>query len=154
MDVFTTDALRLSCMIPFPRSLPLVEAFTTEALRFSCMIPFNEQREAVRDTSVAGYFVPKVGLVQGNKFCVFFMKKVVKCEHSSPIIFLFPETQGTHLIVANFFINKDERIWDKPDTFSPDRFITSEGKFQAPKEGFFAFGSGKKNDWFWYMINS
>jgi len=91
-------------------SLPLVEAYTTEALRFSSMVPFNVQREAVKDTSIAGYFVPK----------------------------------GTQLIVSNYFIHNDERIWTKPEDFSPDRFITAEGKYQAPKEGFFAFGAGKR----------
>jgi len=90
--------------------LPLVEAYVTEALRFSSMVYFNVQREAVRDTSVGGYFVPR----------------------------------GTQMVVANFYIHHDPKIWDKPKAFSPERFITLDGKFQAPKEGFFAFGSGRR----------
>ena len=52
------------------------------------------------------------------------------------------QTQGTQLIVSNYFIHNDERIWNNPEDFSPDRFIIAEGKYQAPKEGFFAFGAG------------
>jgi len=90
--------------------LPLVEAYTTEALRFASLIPVNLQRDTLRDTTVAGYFVPK----------------------------------GTHVLAANYHIHHDIRIWDNPENFYPERFLTSNGNFQAPREGFFAFGSGKR----------
>jgi len=90
--------------------LALVEAYAAEALRFCSLIPINVQREALRDTSIAGHFVPK----------------------------------GTHVIAVNAYIHHDTRFWNQPELFSPERFITSEGRFQAPKEGFFAFGSGKR----------
>ena len=50
------------------------------------------------------------------------------------------------MIVCNYSVHNDTRIWDKPGVFKPERFITEDGKFQAPKEGFFAFGSGKIRD--------
>jgi len=92
------------------KRLPLVEAYVTEALRFSSLAPFNVQREAVRDTSVGGYFVPK----------------------------------GTQMVVANFYIHYDQKIWKEPEKFSPERFMNEEGEFHAPREGIFAFGSGRR----------
>ena len=47
------------------------------------------------------------------------------------------------MTVSNYSIHNDARIWDEPDVFKPERFITEDGEFQAPKDGFFAFGAGK-----------
>ena len=47
------------------------------------------------------------------------------------------------VVAVNYSIHHDPRYWEDPHTFNPDRFIDDDGKFKAPKEGFFAFGSGK-----------
>jgi len=52
--------------------------------------------------------------------------------------------KGTIVSVANAHIHMDPKYWTNPEDFNPARFITIEGKFQAPKEGFFAFGSGRR----------
>ena len=43
--------------------LPYTEAFVNESLRFSSMIINNVQRTALEDTTIGGYFVPKVNLL-------------------------------------------------------------------------------------------
>jgi cytochrome P450 len=40
--------------------LPLLEAFITEMLRFSSLLELNLQHSALQDTSILGYFIPKV----------------------------------------------------------------------------------------------
>jgi len=52
--------------------------------------------------------------------------------------------KGMSVVVCNSHIHFDPKYWTNPDDFDPTRFITAEGKFQAPKEGFFAFGSGRR----------
>jgi len=91
-------------------SLPLVEAWMLEVLRFSSLLVVNVQREAVRDTYIQGYFIPK----------------------------------GTLAVAANYSIHRDHKYWENPDEFNPMRFIDSNGKCQAPKEGFIAFGAGRR----------
>jgi len=44
-------------------SLPLVEAWVLEALRFASILIVNVQREAVKDSYIRGYFVPKGTMV-------------------------------------------------------------------------------------------
>ena len=44
---------------------------------------------------------------------------------------------------VSYAIHHDPKHWDAPHDFNPRRFITEEGKYSAPKEGFFAFGSGE-----------
>ena len=60
------------------------------------------------------------------------------------MICLLTHYQGTIVSVANAHIHMDPKYWTNPEDFNPARFITIEGKFQAPKEGFFAFGSGEQ----------
>ncbi|RXG64389.1 cytochrome P450 2L1 [Armadillidium vulgare] len=40
-------------------------------------------------------------------------------------------------------INYDSKYFDSPKEFKPERFLNSEGKFEAPKQGFIPFGTGK-----------
>ena len=57
--------------------------------------------------------------------------------------FLIPK--GT-VVMTNFWsANRDARIWDDPDTFNPDRFVTSEGAVDRAKEAkIMSFGSGPR----------
>ncbi|RXG69777.1 cytochrome P450 6a8 [Armadillidium vulgare] len=41
-------------------------------------------------------------------------------------------------------IHFDPKYFDSPKEFRPERFLTPEGKFENPKEGFFPFGNGKR----------
>ncbi|KAF2355063.1 Cytochrome P450 [Trinorchestia longiramus] len=53
--------------------------------------------------------------------------------------------KGTIVQVANYCIHHDPQYWDDPHKFYPERFLDESGtKFTAPKQGFFAFGSGRR----------
>ncbi|KAA0188387.1 Cytochrome P450 CYP3214A3 [Hyalella azteca] len=53
--------------------------------------------------------------------------------------------KGTIVSVANYSIHHDPRYWDDPHKFYPERFLDdSATKYTAPKQGFFAFGSGRR----------
>ena len=55
---------------------------------------------------------------------------------------LFYMFQGTAITLANYLCHYDTKYWHEPQTFRPERFLNSEGKFQVPKEGFAPFGIG------------
>ncbi|KAG0699338.1 Cytochrome P450 2L1 [Chionoecetes opilio] len=52
--------------------------------------------------------------------------------------------KGAVLNGAIFTIHHDTRYWDNPDEFLPERWLNDEGKFVTKKEGFLAFGIGKR----------
>ncbi|XP_018009634.1 cytochrome P450 2L1 [Hyalella azteca] len=53
--------------------------------------------------------------------------------------------KGTVVTVANYSIHHDPRYWDDPHKFYPERFLDdSATKYTAPKQAFFAFGSGRR----------
>ncbi|KAL7640123.1 UNVERIFIED_CONTAM: hypothetical protein RMT77_009537 [Armadillidium vulgare] len=41
-------------------------------------------------------------------------------------------------------VHFDSKYYDSPKEFRPERFLNDAGKFEAPKEGFLAFGIGKR----------
>ncbi|KAA0200344.1 Cytochrome P450 CYP3214A7 [Hyalella azteca] len=54
--------------------------------------------------------------------------------------------KDTIIIVSNYSVHHDPRYWEEPDKFYPERFLDENGtKFTAPKQGFFAFGSGRRH---------
>jgi len=52
--------------------------------------------------------------------------------------------KGTAVQPVNLFIHTDPRLWEDPHAFRPQRFIDEHGRYRAPKEGFIAFGWGKR----------
>ncbi|KAF2352186.1 Cytochrome P450 [Trinorchestia longiramus] len=53
--------------------------------------------------------------------------------------------KDTIIMVGSYSIHHDPRYWNDPHKFYPERFLDETGtKFTAPKQGFFAFGSGRR----------
>ncbi|XP_018026595.1 cytochrome P450 2L1 isoform X1 [Hyalella azteca] len=53
--------------------------------------------------------------------------------------------KDTIIVVSNYSVHHDPRYWEEPDKFYPERFLDEKGtKFTAHKQGFFAFGSGRR----------
>ncbi|KAF2352187.1 Cytochrome P450 [Trinorchestia longiramus] len=53
--------------------------------------------------------------------------------------------KDTIITVGSYSIHHDPRYWNDPHKFYPERFLDETGtKFTAPKQGFFAFGSGRR----------
>ena len=53
--------------------------------------------------------------------------------------------RDTQVIVNVWAIHNDEKEWENPDEFNPDRFLDEQGKFvTGMNESFFAFGGGKR----------
>ena len=44
--------------------------------------------------------------------------------------------------VNAYHIHYDPDFWEDPETFKPERFLDSNGKFQAKQGRIFAFGTG------------
>ncbi|XP_033099556.1 cytochrome P450 2U1-like, partial [Anneissia japonica] len=41
-------------------------------------------------------------------------------------------------------LHHDERYWEHPDRFNPDRFLDSDGQLDINKDSYFPFGLGKR----------
>ncbi|XP_075779482.1 cytochrome P450 2K4-like isoform X2 [Pelodiscus sinensis] len=51
--------------------------------------------------------------------------------------------KGTYIIPLLASVLRDESQWEKPDTFNPEHFLDSEGKF-VKKEAFMPFSAGRR----------
>ena len=53
--------------------------------------------------------------------------------------------KGTQLVFNLYSMNHDERYWQHPERFNPDRFLDKSGKFVIPNNSFAPFGIGKRS---------
>lgn len=54
-------------------------------------------------------------------------------------------TPGTRLIVNVWKIQRDPRIWENPNCFNPDRFLTSNVDVKGKDFELIPFGSGRRS---------
>lgn len=53
--------------------------------------------------------------------------------------------KGTHVVINLWAIHHDEELWEEPEEFLPSRFLDQSGQKLIKKDGFMAFGSGKRS---------
>ncbi|KAA0190606.1 cytochrome P450 CYP3214A14 isoform 2 [Hyalella azteca] len=83
-----------------------------------------------------------VEVLRYSSMAFFNVPRATNCD---TIINGFFVAKGTTVQVANYSIHHDPRYWDDPHKFYPERFLDdSATKYTAPKQGFFAFGSGRR----------
>lgn len=58
---------------------------------------------------------------------------------------------GAQIIPLQHFVHNDPNLWDEPESFKPERFITAEGTVKKP-DCFLPFGVGKIYDDITYWI--
>lgn len=51
--------------------------------------------------------------------------------------------QGTQIVPLLHAVHMDPTLWDEPEAFKPERFLSAEGKIERP-EFFIPFGVGKR----------
>ena len=51
--------------------------------------------------------------------------------------------KNTHVIPLLHGVHMDPEVWDQPEEFRPERFLTEEGKLHKPKH-FMPFGAGQR----------
>ena len=51
--------------------------------------------------------------------------------------------KNTHIIPLLHGVHMDPEVWDQPEEFRPERFLTEEGKLHKPKH-FMPFGAGQR----------
>uniref|UniRef100_A0A672RAH3 Cytochrome P450, family 2, subfamily AD, polypeptide 6 n=1 Tax=Sinocyclocheilus grahami TaxID=75366 RepID=A0A672RAH3_SINGR len=90
-------------------------AFIHEVLRKANLVPLNMARTARKNTTLVGYFIPKLK----EEYC------------------------GTVMITNLTSVLYDKHEWETPDTFNPGHFLDSEGQF-CRRNAFFAFSAGKR----------
>ncbi|RXG56321.1 cytochrome P450 2L1 [Armadillidium vulgare] len=56
--------------------------------------------------------------------------------------YIIPKESIILTTTESFHFNPN--YFESPEEFRPERFLTAEGKFSAPREGFFPFGIGKR----------
>ena len=52
--------------------------------------------------------------------------------------------KGTWVSSNTHFIHNDPRIWEKPEEFKPERFLTADGKAFKKHDAFMPFSTGKR----------
>ena len=60
--------------------------------------------------------------------------------------------QGTAVGVNSYNIHYNPQFLEDPHSFNPERFLDSDGKFQAKKGRDFAFGSGETLSKYYFNI--
>ena len=50
---------------------------------------------------------------------------------------------GTYVLLSQYMIHRDPRLWDNPDRFEPERFLEAN-KERLPKRAYFPFSIGQR----------
>jgi len=82
--------------------------------------------------------------VEALRYATLVTMNVPRCASRDTKIGGYFIPKGTIVNAVNYAIHHDPAHWDAPGDFNPRRFISEDGKFNAPKEAFFAFGSGRR----------
>ncbi|THE66780.1 cytochrome P450 [Salinadaptatus halalkaliphilus] len=53
--------------------------------------------------------------------------------------------EGTSITLPQYALHRDERFWDRPDEFRPDRFAEGNGGDDRPAYAYFPFGGGPRH---------
>ncbi|KAM6443419.1 steroid 17-alpha-hydroxylase/17,20 lyase isoform 1-T1 [Liasis olivaceus] len=89
--------------------LNYLEATISEILRIQPVSPLLISHEALADTSIGEYHIPK----------------------------------GTEVVINLWSIHHDEKEWDEPGKFNPDRFLDEDGnRIYSPSPSYLPFGAG------------
>lgn len=115
-------------------SLPYTDAVIHEIQRMGNIVPLNGLRVTTKDTTLGGYFLPKVPLFQRSR-------RSNTCPphkyHLEPPCCV----QGTSVMPNLTSVLFDKNEWETPDTFNPQHFLDAEGKF-VRREAFLPFSAG------------
>ncbi|KAF2346637.1 Cytochrome P450 [Trinorchestia longiramus] len=83
--------------------------------------------------------------VEALRYSSMIMVNVQRAATRDTTIHGYSIPKGTAISVVNYSIHHDPQYWDDPHKFYPERFLDESGtKYTAPKQGFFAFGSGRR----------
>ena len=55
----------------------------------------------------------------------------------------YPIKKGTMIMLNNFDLNTSPKLWNNPEKFHPERFLTDSGTFRKPAH-FLPFSTGKR----------
>lgn len=102
-----------------------------------------------RDRIVSLHDKPNLPLVEAFVLeCIRYSSMVVqnihRTSHKDTTIGGYFIPKDTMVTVGNYSIHHDTRYWAEPEKFSVDRHLDENGKFRLPREGFCAFGLGRR----------
>ena len=120
-------------------SMPYTDAVIHEIQRMGNIVPLNGLRRAGKDTTLAGYFIPKV---QGSENQVDL--QIVQCMYRSESIicvYVYVYVQGTTLMPNLTSVLFDKTEWETPDIFNPAHFLDADGKL-VRRDAFLPFSAG------------
>lgn len=116
-------------------NLPYTDAVIHEIQRIGNIVPLGFPKMASKDTTLGGYFIPKVKDYLSSY-------KISKSLFNRDMINIqLPISQGTPLTTNLSSVLFDKNEWATPETFNPEHFLDSEGRF-CRREAFLPFSTG------------
>ena len=109
--------------------LPYIAAIVKETMRWAPPLPLGSAHRLMEDDIYKGMFIPAGSTVIENVWSV----------HSFSRGRPAPDTPGRK-------VSRDKNIYPDPETFSPERFLTEDGKIDASVKDpeLMVFGSGRR----------
>lgn len=123
-------------------NMPYADAVIHEIQRMGNIIPLGFPKMASKDTTLGGYFIPKVknylpDLLGGECPTIKFINDYLLILDN--ISWLFFQGTAITAILSSVLFDKDE--WATPDIFNPEHFLDSEGNFRR-RDAFLPFSAG------------
>jgi cytochrome P450 len=112
-----------------------VNAFISETLRFRPVAPLGVPHRALVDTQISKFFRDNQFLLKSYSD---FNQKLLKFKDEYNI------PKDTFVLGNLSVILNDEKYWNKPEVFNPNRFLTSNGEFTSNVKAFTPFGIGRR----------
>ena len=149
---FTTDEMVDQVAIFFLAGHETSASALSWALYLLAVHPEMQERVAVEALAI-DVEKPSFSIMSGLKFTRDVFRETLRLypavpmmvrETTQPEIFRDrPVAVGAQIVISPWHLHRQERIWDKPDEFDPDRWQTEAGRHCA-REAYIPFSSGPR----------
>ena len=113
----------------------------------------DTQDRVAEETRLLDFENPSFSMLSGLKFTRDVFREALRLyppvpmmvrQNTCPEVFRDrPLDPGAQVVISPWHLHRQERLWDNPDSFDPDRFSTENGK-QCMRDAYIPFSSGPR----------